>query len=733
MEVIFPRLGQLFRALVTGSGYRGALEAAGLGKDLDDLALEARPGSQCGLMQAAEKAWSQAIEKDCGTEWAQLIQSLWTQSRRAVQHAVLSVDSSALGRNGPELIAASFSAPFLCSLARSSARAISGPNMEAWWLHPFRAWVALVASAAGMAHKEFLDNLANFLEADDRSIARWQSGDPIGLIAPPYSTAIVAAIGEEAAGRVGAKDIGRMAGWLMATVALQSQPAVQRAKWDSEYRLQRYQSWSLEVACAKLAEKAAVGGLLPANREALLLLDRAEILFGVTPIDEAALDATLLDFDKLIRKGTDEWQCSYRYIHHWLRGRLEAMRDNQEAALACYAAAAESAWWRAGRNQHPLFSEALLYAVGVGKKASAEHYWDKVHLLGLNRWPKRPLDSQELRRLSLGFENTFAPLKAKERVPPSVEMIVREDLFALTPEQLANPNRKAKFAEGRTRRTPFMETVRDGTLQDVRQMVEAGGDVDDYIPESGEGPVIYAMRRACDRKDPAIMRYLLGREIKPETVNRAASTKRETPLKIAVEMADAEAVGRLTALGASVEAPCDSLPSALCYAMALLYGSINRHSTEIQHQAYLEGKGRGDVYDAKEGAVLDADLAARRQRLPALRHASGRNKQLFMAVMEYMLRPPQEHKGVIAALLKCGANPNRRYKVEADHFAEWTPTLFAAQLGDLEVFKLLVSHGGDPDVQLVPSSPLQRYDALWVAVSHKKKSIVDFLTQKDPP
>lgn len=74
-----------------------------------------------------------------------------------------------------------------------------------------------------MPEEEFLNNLANFLEADDRSIARWQFGDPNGLMAPPYRTAIVAAIGKEAAGRVGARDIGRMAGWLMATVVLQSQ------------------------------------------------------------------------------------------------------------------------------------------------------------------------------------------------------------------------------------------------------------------------------------------------------------------------------------------------------------------------------------------------------------------------------------------------------------------------------------------------------------------------------
>jgi ankyrin repeat protein len=727
MEVIFPRLGQLLRTLITGSGYRGVLAAAGLGKDLDDLAVEARPGSQCVLMQAAEKAWIEAIGKDCGTEWQRVTQFIWQQARSAVQQAVLSVDSTALAGNGSKLVAGTFSNPVLCSLAGFAARTISGPDMETWWLQPFRSWVAHVAKLAGIAEEKLLDNVANFLEADGRSIARWQSGDPIGLLAPPYSVAVQAAIGKDAEARISARDIGRMAGWLMATVALQSQPDALRAKWDGEYRLQRYQTWSLETACANLARTAVKEGCRPARGLAVPLLHKAEALFAVKPLDEAALDAALLEFDKLIRTETDERQQSYRYIHDWFRGRLEAMRGNEVAALACYAAAVEGAWWRAGPNQHPLLNEALLYGVGVGKKAAAEHYWDKVHLLGLNRWPKRTIDSQELRRLSFGFEKIFAPLKAKERVPPPMEVTLTEEPFALTPGQFANPNRKAKFAEGRTRRTPFMEAVRDGTLDDVRQMLEAGGDVDDYIPESGEGPLTYAMRRACGRKDPAIMRYLLEQRIMPETVNRSASTMRETPLKIAVEMADAESVRRLAALGASLEARCGSMPSALCYAMAVLYESVNRNNAELQ-QAYLSGKVPGDVYDAKEGAVLDADLAARRQRLAAMREASERNGEIFKAVMEYMLRSPGEIKSVIAALLECGAEPNKRYKVEAGHLAEWTPTLFAAQIGDLEVFQMLVSYGGDPAAQLMPASSLERYDALWVAVSHKQVPIIQFLT-----
>jgi len=76
---------------------------------------------------------------------------------------------------------------------------------------------------------------------------------------------------------------------------------------------------------------------------------------------------------------------------------------------------------------------------------------------------------------------------------------------------------------------------------------------------------------------------------------------------------------------------------------------------------------------------------------------------------------------------RLGADPNRRYKVAHEHMAEWTPTLFGAQLGDLDVFRALLQHGGDPDLTLMVSSSLDRQDAMWVAASHGRHAIVDIL------
>lgn len=375
-----------------------------------------------------------------------------------------------------------------------------------------------------------------------------------------------------------------------------------------------------------------------------------------------------------------------------------------------------------------------MYAVGMGDKDGANIYWDKTFMLGLNRWPKRTLDEQEMRRIAFAFERYFHPLKAKDRIPPPVELRTAVDAFHLSRKHLAHPNQKTKYAEGRVRRTALMVAIQEGKFEDVKQLIAAGGDPNAFVPESGDGPLSYAMRRARDCKDTSIMDYLLTLEISRETVNRPASTSRETPLKLAVEMANAGAVSRLIALGADVESACGHVPSALCYAMALFYQSLHKDDS-AQELAYVAGKTRADVYDAKEGAVLDVELAARRQRQFDLAHASERNLRLWKAVRNYFHRSPEDYRDVIRALLAGGANANCRYRVEAHHLEEWTPTLFAAQVGDLDVFRMLVEHPGenrgDPALTLTPPAGMKRLDALWVAVGHGQHSIVSYLVERD--
>lgn len=685
-------------------------------------------------MHEIEVACNEALATDCGSEWAQFFSLVWSRTCASIQAMAQHVDVSPLSaEQGRELILRQFTIPMLSGFLRLCFTQQKGPDPDLWWTSPFRSWVSFAAIQTHVSEQTLLTNLANELGVDQRTIERWAAGEPIGKIGWPYARIVKSALGQHGHQRVGENGAHLLTGWLLLGVAFQSLPLTVRDAVRLDFHLRQQEPWSLEQAIATINQHALDLQMSPIRDHAVTFLESVQQLFAIAPLPETELQQNLGTFQDLIAQ-QPVLRGAYQYAHDWFSGRLAALQIKPDIARRLYAKAVAGAWWRAGPDQHPLLKEALLYVVGVGDKVAAENYWDKTFMLGLNTGSKRPLDEQEMRRLSFGFEKMFSPQKAKARIPPPVEMVEGDSEFSLHRKDLEHPNRKVKFADGRVRRTPLMVAVVEGTLDDVKRLIAAGGDPNDYISESGEGPLTYAMRRACDRKEPAIMDYLLERDLSTATVNRPASTKRETPLKIAIEMANAKAVTRLIELGAEIEQPCGHLPSALCYAMTLFYNSLHRNGS-IEMLAYLSGKTPADVYDAKDGAVLDADLQERRHHLHTLEKTSLNNRQIFDAVMDHFIRPADDHRLVIQTLLQGGADANRRYKVAAYHLAEWTPTLFAAQVGDLGMFRMLVEHPGpnrgNADLTLTPPSPLKRFDALWVAIDHGRHSIVSYLLNRE--
>ncbi|WP_315383572.1 ankyrin repeat domain-containing protein [Microvirgula aerodenitrificans] len=727
-ETVIPHLGQLLRALIKAGGYRGFLVERGLDKNLDDLAGEAkgRHSTAFELMQGIDDACCKALAEDCGHEWAQLFRQAWFRTREAIQGLVQQVDASLLPPEaGRELFLRQFTIPMLSGFMQLTARLRDGGDAETWLSKPLQAWLVLAARRSRTAEQGLLAKLTEVLDADPRTMARWLSGDPIGKLSWPYATKVATVLDKKQAD----SDVQFLSGWLLVACAIQSVSPEIRAAVQRDVVLRKQQPWALEHAVAKMNQEGDRLG-----HSAVTILNEVQHCFEMKSRNDDRLQSLLDQFKRLIERLPSVQQSAYRYIHDWFSARHAALLGNRKTALGLYACALSGAWWRAGPNQHPILNEALIYAVGVGEKDAANVYWDRTFMLGLNRGPKRPLNEQERRRIAFAFEQRFHPLKAKDRIPPAFEFKSHDDAFCLSRKYLANPDRKTKYAEGHTRRTPLMLAIQEGTLDEVKQLIAAGGDPNDFIPESGEGPLSWAMRRACDRKDTAIMDYLLGFELHPETVNRPASTIRETPLKIAIEMANASAVARLIELGADVEAACDYLPSALCYAMTMFHGSLHRDDP-TQEDGFFAGKSPADVYDAKEGTVLDVDLAARRKHLRDSVNASNRHRQIFKDVLDYFIRSPADHRKVVQALMDGGADANRRYRVEAHHLAEWTPTLFAAQVGDLAVFKMLVEHTGekrgDPQLTLMPSGKLACFDALWVAIDHGRHPIVSYLMKRE--
>lgn len=720
-EIILPKPGAALRTLITVSGYRPFLEEKGLDKNLDDMAAEKRSGSNFQLLLECQEQWLRAIQADCGLDWARFAEASWGAHSKLLRSFAQITDTTGMvTARADAAVLQLLVIPELSEFIRRASRELPFLDVQNWWQVPLMAWLQQVERQSGLSQPQLLECLCNHLDIDQKTLERWQQGEPVGVKLWPYRETVQALI---AGCQLATRDIDRITGWLVMAVALQSLSAELRGRLQQDFDQQGPHSIKrVEEVCMRLKQEAADRSQLPLRERLAPVFMQLHELFADARGNEQEILARLNWLRPEQQRCSQSERVSYEHLWLGLSARFAANLGQQQNALDLYTTACEKSWWRAGENQHALLHEALCYAVGVGDKVKTKYFWDKCYLLGLNDPPFKDLDEQNQRRLSFEFERLFAPQKAKQRIPPAMRF--NDKPFSLSAKELKDPNRKRAQAEGRVRYTLLMDAVLQGTLEDVKQVVEAGGDPNVIIPESGENALIMALRRAWDRKDPEIVQYLLTLDIKPETVNQPASTKRETLLHIAMNMADAGIVERLIELGADAEQACFTSPSALIYAMALLYDSV--HGYQEQLRGYLEGRVPADAFDAKGGAVLDAELAALRQKLYALRD-DPRREMIFEAVMQYFMRGADEHRAVVMTLLAKGANPNRRYPDFNGYRDLWTPTLQAAQLGDLEVMKAMIAAGGDPWALLEEDDPSSEKDALWVALAYKRQAVVEHL------
>jgi hypothetical protein len=721
---VLPTPSKVLRTLITATGYRPCLDGKGVDRDLDHLALEKRPGSNFDLLKDGQTQWLRAIRDDAGADWSNLAESAWNRHNKLLCSLARNTDTTGMipDRARP-IIFRMLVIPEISGLVRRANLEIPLLDVQQWWDSPFAAWLIVAQQQSKLSAKQLLERLANHVDLDERTLDRWQQGSVIGKGLWPYRDTVDAVFDEC---KLPSLQVERLAGWLIMVVAIQSLPAELRYTVNRDFFMHGQQPLKTEEQLIALLKREA------ADRHSLLVRDQAasvrdEIrsLLANAVGNQKAIRDRLYWLRSLCERSTPQISAAHEYLWHWLSASLAANLGETDNALKLYATACHAAWWRAGQNQHPLIHEALCYAVGVGDQVQANHYWDKCFLLGLNEAPKRALDEQVMRRISFEFERLFASQKAKQRIPPAIRLEVMEKPFALSSRDLEKPNALRKHADGRVRYTPLMNAVLRGELEHVITLVQAGGDPNVFIDESGENALIMALRRAEDRKDPVILQYLLTLDISPETANRPASTKRETPLQIAMNMADAKVVERLIDLGADVEQSCFTSPSALIYAMALLHDSIHVNDP-AQLNAYLEGRVPADVFDAKNGAILDCELPAQRQSWHAML-ADPKKKLIFEAVVQHYSRTANERRQVVMTLLAKEADPNRRYPDFSGHRDLWTPTLFAAQLGDLDVLKAMIEAAGNPWLSLEEDRPTGEKNALWAAVSYKRKSVIEYL------
>ncbi|MDQ5898783.1 MAG: hypothetical protein QG612_2869 [Pseudomonadota bacterium] len=666
-----PRPGELLRELIRCAGWWPQMKALKLDKILDEVATESVPSRLLQKFDEVERAFLAQIEHEGGLRWRAVLGGAWEVTRNFLRDLSMKVDSAVLDDEaGRALFLNEFAVPQLAGMMRMVSVKLRGPVLTLWWRQPFEAWLAWAADLAGIDS----DTLATWIEPDVDTVGRWRAGQgPIRKLRAPFAQYKPLQPLFHKVRRPALRQ--DLCGWLGLSLAFQSLPMALRerirdaAGTDRGGPEQSYQL-AIQALCDEVARRVGEARL-PVLDLVAQIEDRFELRDAEGELaDPQGIEAAVVRLGQCIEAMDPRWQASVRFLHERLAARLAVWRQQPEGAARLYSQAVRGCWWRAGLNQSDVLKEALLHAVARGDRRPALEIWNRLGLLGMHAKPR--LDDLDWRLLAIGFEAEFKPLRAKfsakehqtNRVPADTEY--RVGPWEPTARERKNPNQKMARDDGRTRRTPLMEAVMLGTLDDVKVMVAAGGDVNQCIPESGEGPLMYALRRAHMQKEREILDFLLDLGPSVETVNRVASTLRETPLAIAIQMGSAAVVERLIGLGARVGDECDGFDSALMYARALMAESQQlRASPQAFEAAWRQGGGRPNGDDARAGALFAADLPARRQaqfeRQVAMADSQERRDRIAAAVMARMVPAPQDLEAVIGVLESAlrGSPPSR--------------------------------------------------------------------------
>lgn len=369
-QAILPTPGGVLRALITASGYRPLFENAGLDKDLDDQATENRQGKNFDLLERCREQWISAIREDAGVEWSILAESAWNRHSILLRSLARNTDTtSLLSERARPVVLKLLVITEISGAIRRASQELPLLDMNQWWDAPFYYWLKAASLQSRTPEKQLLERLANYLDVDDRSLDRWLKGASIGKGLWPYRETLKALF---AGSNLTERQIERLTGWLIMVVALQSLSAELRDSVKHDFFMHRQQSLKTEqqfIACLK-AEAADRQCLVEREQVAPVLNDLDNLFTDA--VNNQHLIRDRLDWLRaLCERGSATTRAAHEYLWLGLSARLAANLGEKEPALKLYAAACQTAWWRAGPHQHVFIHEALCYAIGVGDQIQA--------------------------------------------------------------------------------------------------------------------------------------------------------------------------------------------------------------------------------------------------------------------------------------------------------------------------------------------------------------------------
>lgn len=447
-------------------------------------------------------------------------------------------------------------------------------------------------------------------------------------------------------------------------------------------------------------------------------------------------------------------------IHHkpnqywldWHEARWHVFNGDLISANKFYELAFKNCLFRAGINQKLIIEEALTVA-------ACQRTPDKVFLKHL-KWalinfgydipsvtssqPSKKFDDSiepwEIKNWRAAFEQTFPPAGWFESTSYDLSTMqygmLAADLDTVKPDY-RHPDRVIKVGITWKKSMPqlvwFFMTHQ---YEICEKLLELGANVDVWS-ESNETPLMMALTPLAvfdmspTNLDDRFFRLISKYQHKPETVNLRSQKLRILPIISAVQSGKIDIVSTVLAMGADPNGKGETDEQTPLNVCLRIIGFLKKPEKAIVNQ--LSMGVTPEVLDSIRRHMPSANGISLNDQMKSLTNPE--LQKFYEVFLLVWLDRVLEHmdlasmREIATLLINSGADSNITFKSPVNGY---TPLMLAAELDEVELFKLMLIHGGNPKKTFYCTRLLQHLSCFELASAYQSKRVMRLLEDISP-
>ncbi|WP_219013218.1 hypothetical protein [Shewanella algae] len=496
--------------------------------------------------------------------------------------------------------------------------------------------------------------------------------------------------------------------------------------------------------CAKLIDHVSLGTI---NRQMYLLKQE----FDLAVKKDFKRCRKILETVK-IELAQSNLFMDYQFWLNFYEARFQVFSGNLESAIHYYKLAFEHALFRAGLNLKSIIEEALIIA-------SCQETPDKVFLKHL-KWahinfgydipsvpsaqPSKKFDDSiepwEIKNWRSAFEKKFPPAGWFEGTSYDLSSM-KYGFWLADPETVKpdfrHPDRVIKVGMTWKKSIPQLVWFFMTHQYDIcEKLLELGASVDVWS-ESNETPLMMALTPLAvfdmspTNLDERFFRLISKYQHQPKTVNLRSQKLRILPIISAVQSGKIDIVSTVLAMGADPNGRGETDEQTPLNVCLRIIGFLKNPEKAIVNQ--LSMGVTPEVLDSIRRHIPSTNGISLNDQMKSLTNPE--LQKFYEVLLRVWLDRVLEHmdlasmREIATLLINSGADSNITFKSPVNGY---TPLMLAAELDEVELFKLMLIHGGDPKKTFYCTGQQQHLSCFELASAYQSKGVMRLLEDISP-